>query len=41
MEMLINDPRLRSRLVEGGDAYVRDNNWDVKRNEYYDLIRSL
>jgi len=41
METLINDPRLRSRLVEGGDAYVRDNNWDVKRNEYYDLIRSL
>ena len=41
METLINDPRLRSRLVESGDAYVRDNNWDVKRDEYFDLIRSL
>jgi len=41
METLINDPRLRSRLVEGGDAFVRDNNWDVKRDEYFDLIRSL
>jgi glycosyltransferase involved in cell wall biosynthesis len=41
METLINDPQLRSRLVEGGDTYVRDNNWDVKRNEYFDLIRSL
>ena len=41
METLINDSRLRSRLVEGGDAYVRDNNWDVKRDEYFDLIRSL
>lgn len=41
METLINDPQLRSRLVENGDAYVRDNNWDVKRDEYFDLIRSL
>ena len=41
METLINDPQLRSRLVEYGDAYVRDNNWDVKRDEYFDLIRSL
>jgi glycosyltransferase involved in cell wall biosynthesis len=41
METLINDSRLRSRLVECGDAYVRDNNWDVKRDEYFDIIRSL
>jgi glycosyltransferase involved in cell wall biosynthesis len=41
METLINDSRFRSRLVECGDAYVRDNNWDVKKDEYFDLIRSL
>jgi glycosyltransferase involved in cell wall biosynthesis len=41
METLINDSKLRSRLVECGDGYVRDNNWDVKRDEYFDLIRSL
>jgi glycosyltransferase involved in cell wall biosynthesis len=41
METLINDSQLRSRLVECGDAFVRDNNWDVKKKEYFDLIRSL
>ena len=41
METAINDPLLRTRLVEGGDTYIRENNWDVKRNEYFDLIRSL
>lgn len=41
METLINDPLLCARLVDNGDAYVRDNNWDVKINEYFDLIRSL
>ena len=41
MEMIINDPQLRSRLVDNGDEYVRENNWDVKRSEYLDLIRSL
>jgi glycosyltransferase involved in cell wall biosynthesis len=39
--MLIEDPELRSRLVENGDAYIRENNWDVKRNEYFELLRSL
>ena len=41
METLINDLPLRSRLVENSDAYIRENNWDVKRNEYFELIRSL
>ena len=41
MGMLIEDAELRSRLVENGDAYIRENNWDVKRNEYFELIRSL
>jgi glycosyltransferase involved in cell wall biosynthesis len=41
MGMLIEDPELRSRLVENGDAYIRENNWDVKRNEYFELLRSL
>ena len=41
MEALINDAQLRSRLVENGEAYIRENNWDVKRNEYFELIRSL
>lgn len=39
--MLIDDPEFRSRLVENGDAYIRENNWDIKRNEYFELIRSL
>jgi len=41
METVINDPQLRFRLVEGGKSYIRDNNWDVKREEYFDLVRAL
>ena len=41
MEMLINNSELRSSLVENADAYIRDNNWDVKRNQYFELLRSL
>jgi glycosyltransferase involved in cell wall biosynthesis len=41
MEMIITDSGLRTRLVENGDAYVCLNNWDVKRNEYFDLLLSL
>jgi glycosyltransferase involved in cell wall biosynthesis len=41
MERIINDPALRARLVEKSSAYIRENNWDVKRNEYFELLRSL
>lgn len=41
METIISDSSLRSSLVECGDAYVRENNWDVKRDGYFDLIRTL
>ena len=40
MEMIITDSGLRTRLVENGDAYIRLNNWDVKRDEYFDLLRT-
>ena len=41
MEILINDMGLRMGLVENSGAYIRENNWNVKRNEYFELIRSL
>jgi glycosyltransferase involved in cell wall biosynthesis len=41
MEMIITDSELRTRLVENGNAYVCLNNWDVKRDEYFDLLRAL
>jgi glycosyltransferase involved in cell wall biosynthesis len=41
MESLINDKDLRKSLVENSGAYIAENNWDVKRNEYFELIRSL
>jgi glycosyltransferase involved in cell wall biosynthesis len=41
MERIITDPGLRARLIESGDTYIRLNNWDIKRNEYFDLLRSL
>ena len=41
METLINDADLRTSLVKNSSAYIAENNWNVKRNEYFDLIRSL
>jgi glycosyltransferase involved in cell wall biosynthesis len=41
MEILINDMDLRKNLVEHSGAYIAENNWNVKRNEYFDLIGSL
>ncbi len=41
METLINNAQLRSRLVENSEAYISENNWDVKQSEYFELIRSL
>ena len=41
MEILINDSELRKNLVKNASAYIAENNWDVKRNEYFELIRSL
>jgi glycosyltransferase involved in cell wall biosynthesis len=41
MEMIITQIELRDRLIENGDAYIRLNNWDVKRNEYFNLLEAL
>ena len=41
MEILINNKDLRSSLVKISDAYIAKNNWNVKRSEYFELIRSL
>jgi glycosyltransferase involved in cell wall biosynthesis len=41
MEILVNDADLRMSLVENSSAYIAENNWTVKRKEYFELIRSL
>jgi len=41
MELLINDKDLRASLVRNSGAYIAENNWDVKRSEYFELIHSL
>jgi glycosyltransferase involved in cell wall biosynthesis len=41
MERLINDMDLRTRLVKNSGAYIAENNWDVKRNEYFRLLENL
>jgi glycosyltransferase involved in cell wall biosynthesis len=41
MEMIIADSELRARLVKNGEAYILENNWDVRRNEYFELLRTL
>jgi glycosyltransferase involved in cell wall biosynthesis len=41
MEMTITQSELRDRLVENGDAYIKLNNWNVKRKEYFNLLEAL
>jgi glycosyltransferase involved in cell wall biosynthesis len=39
--LLKRDPQLRSRLVANATKYVQDNNWNVKKCQYLDLVDSL
>jgi glycosyltransferase involved in cell wall biosynthesis len=41
METIMLDAGLRQRMVENCNRYIGENNWDVKRNEYFELIRKL
>jgi len=39
--LLRDDPALRNRLVASANQYVRENNWDVRKGEYLQLVDSL
>jgi len=41
MEALILDGDLRKRLVRNASEYIRVNNWDIKRQEYFSLLDAL
>lgn len=41
METLLTNPELAKRLVENSTIYIRGNNWDVRRNEYFELLSNL
>lgn len=41
MKTMMEDPQLRKIFVENAEKYIEENNWDVKRNEYFELIRKL
>ncbi len=38
---VVNDKALRDSLIKNGYEYVRQNDWNVKKKEYLDLIDSL
>jgi glycosyltransferase involved in cell wall biosynthesis len=39
--LLMQDRELRERLRANATQYVRQNNWDVKKQEYLDIVDSL
>ena len=39
--LLKNDKQLSERLVSNAARYVKQNNWEVKKNEYLNLVDSL
>lgn len=41
MGTMITDAAMREKMVGGCDRYIAENNWDVKRNEYFNLIDFL
>jgi glycosyltransferase involved in cell wall biosynthesis len=41
MATIMQDATLRGKMVANCDRYISENNWDVKRNEYFNLIRKL
>lgn len=38
---LVNDPAKRSALAANAKVYIERNNWDVRKNEYLDLVDRL
>lgn len=36
--LVLEDRRLAERLVGNGNAYVAGNNWDAKKQEYFDIV---
>ena len=41
MLTLMRDQELRKRLVANAQEYVKENNWDVRKHEYLELVDSL
>jgi glycosyltransferase involved in cell wall biosynthesis len=41
MDLLIADGDLRRRMVRNAGAYIAENNWDVKRSDYFRLLEKL
>ncbi|GAB4367430.1 MAG: hypothetical protein Kow00128_11880 [Deltaproteobacteria bacterium] len=41
MELMITSNERRVKYINNSLKYIRDNNWDVKKNVYLDLISSL
>jgi len=41
MEILINGADIRKTLVENSSTYIAENNWDVKRKEYFGIVQKL
>lgn len=41
MLQLIKDKGLREQLVKGSNRFIRENNWDTKKNIYLNLVRTL
>ena len=39
--LLYNNPELRNRLTKNALEYIKENNWDIKKNIYLDLVNSL
>lgn len=41
MKIMVEGDELRNMFVRNGYDYVKANNWDIKKEEYFDLINSL
>ena len=39
--VLMKDQDLRKRLVENSQKYIRENNWEIKKHVYIDIIKGL
>jgi glycosyltransferase involved in cell wall biosynthesis len=39
--MIIDDSEARKRLVENGLKYIEENNWDMHKSSYFELINKL
>lgn len=41
MVLVSRDSKLRERLIFNGAEHAKSNSWEVKKNEYLDLVKSL